>query len=89
MYISEADNPVLAGLVPAQGYWVKGAIPPLDGEGRREAAGWGDFRLQFSSFTPHPSRYALRPPRKGEGWEAPRSMVLLFIPIPMKTGHDG
>jgi hypothetical protein len=42
----------MAGLVPAQGDWAKGVIPPLDGEGRREAAGWGGLRYDFAGFSP-------------------------------------
>jgi hypothetical protein len=37
-YIVKFASAVMTGLVLAQGHWAKGAIPPLDGEGRRQGA---------------------------------------------------
>jgi putative ABC transport system substrate-binding protein len=42
-------------------------IPPLKGEGRREAPGWGDSHRAGLFLGPHPARSARHPPPSGEG----------------------
>jgi hypothetical protein len=68
---------------PGPGRLGEGRIPPLDGEGRREAAGWGDLQLDFANLSPtrRAARSAL--PARGRDGE-PHVRYSFLHPIPLK-----